>query len=263
MARTNWKSEFTSLLASKRLIGRDRTFIESLHRHWSGGKSMTSGRKHHFFLVKERIAQLEARGDELADATLTARLDLLAARVPEGSWDHSFITSLAQQNQSGRLLSARQSEILAKVDARYSEESMKLSREWASKYSEADRQRAERCARYYRTTGYYGDLADRIINDPDFVPTAKQYVSITGNKYATKVLAGYETPAKFAIGATVLPAAGCDKRFKFARGGVVIADSETITSACKGNRVYKILPIGGMRPVLVEERYLKIHRGVK
>ena len=261
--RTNWKIEFTNLLASKRLVGRDRTFIESLHRHWSSGKAMTSGRKHHFFIVKERVAQLETRGDELADKSLSAKLARLAGRAPEGSWDHGFVTSLAEQNDSGRVLSPRQGEILTKIEDRYSDEAVLRARGWATEYDDAKRQTALRCAHYYASTGYYRDLADRIISDPDFVPTMKQFNSITTNKYATKVLAGYETPAKYAVGSTVLPAAGSNKRRLFARGGLVISDSEQITSACKGNRVYKVLPIGGMRPILVEERHIKKHRGVK
>jgi len=43
----------------------------------------------------------------------------------------------------------------------------------------------------------------------------------------------------------------------------VISNTEDITSACKGNRMYKILPIGGLRPILVEERHIKKHRGSK
>ena len=261
--RTNWKIEFTNLLASKRLIGRDRTFIESLHRHWSRGKAMTSGRKHHFFLVKERVSQLEARGDDLADKSLSAKLARLAGRAPEGTWDHTFVTSLSEQNDSGRTLSARQTEILTKIEDRYSDVNVIRTQAWSSEYDDAKRQTALRCAHYYASTGYYRDLADRIINDPDFVPTAKQFASISTNKYAAKVLSGYETPAKYAVGSTVLPAAGSNKRRLFARGGLVISDSEKITSACKGNRVYKVLPIGDMRPILVEERHIKKHRGVK
>ena len=261
--RTNWKIEFSTLLASKRLIGRDRTFIESLHRHWSGGKAMTSGRKHHFFLVKERVAQLEARGDDLADKDLASKLARLAGRVVEGTWDHTFVTSLAEQNESGRVLSARQTEILNKIAERYSEASIEKARAWASEYDEAKRVKATRMARYYAKAGYFNDLADRIINDPAFVPTMKQYNAITSNKYAAKVLAGYENPAKYAVGSTVLPAASCPQGRWFKRGGLVLTDSETITSACKGNRVYKVLPIGGMRPVSVEERHIKKHRGVK
>ncbi len=261
--RTNWKIEFSTLLASKRLIGRDRTFIESLHRHWSGGKAMTSGRKHHFFLVKERVAQLEARGDDLADKDLATKLARLSGRAPEGTWDHTFVTSLAEQNDSGRTLSSRQSEILDKIVNRYSDASINKSREWASEYDEAKRVKAGRMARYYVKAGYFNDLAERIINDPAFVPTMKQYNAITTNKYAAKVLAGYETPAKYAVGSTVLPASACPQARWFRRGGLILTDGETVTSACKGNRVYKVLPIGGMRPLLVEERHIKKHRGVK
>ena len=141
---------------------------------------------------------------------------------------------------------------------------MKLAKAWAGEYDEAKRLTALRCARYYYTTGYYRDLADRIINDQSFVPTAKQYQSITSNKYAAKVIAGYETAAKYPSGSTILPAAGCDSRTRaqLKRGGLVITTDETITSACRGNRMYKVLPIGGMRPVLVEERHIKKHRGV-
>ena len=95
--RTNWKIEFRALLGSKRLVGRDRTFIESLHRHYSSGKAMTSGRKHHFFLVKERIAQLEAGGAN-GDQTIEDRCGRLLGRTPASSWDRGFVESLQGQN---------------------------------------------------------------------------------------------------------------------------------------------------------------------
>jgi len=39
-----------------------------------------------------------------------------------------------------------------------------------------------------------------------------------------------------------------------------MAADEDIVSACKGNRRYKVLPIGGVKPVLVEERHIKVRR---
>lgn len=260
--RTNWKIEFAQLLANKRLVGRDRTFIESLHKHYSRGKAMTSGRKHHFFLVKERIAQLDA-GGVTGDATIEARCARLIERTPESSWDRGFVESLQGQNANGRSLSPKQLQILTKIESRHTDEALSAARSFAATYTESKRLTALRCAKYYLTTGYFRDLADRVINDPEFVPTMKQYNSITSNKYAAKVLAGYEAPAKFIVGATVLPAAGCPRRATLKRGALVISNTEDIVSACKGNRMYKVLPIGGLRPVLVEERHLKKHRGVK
>jgi hypothetical protein len=260
--RTNWNTEFTALFACKRLIGRDRTFIESLHRHWSSGKAMTSGRKHHFFIVKERVAQLEARGDDLADKDLAAKLAHLTERAPVGSWDHTFASSLTEQNEVGRALSPRQTEILNKIESRYSDASIEKARAWAGEYDEAKRIAMTRCAKYYHSTTYFIDLVDRVLSDPGFVPTMKQFNAMTSNKYAQKVLAGYEGAPKYATGLTVLPAAGCSwaTAQHFKRGAMVVTVDEEIISACKGNRRYKILPIGGMRPLLVEERHIKVRR---
>jgi hypothetical protein len=119
-----------------------------------------------------------------------------------------------------------------------------------------------RMAKYYQGTTYFRDLVDRILSDSEFIPTKKQFDAITTNKYAGKVLQGYENPAMYALGSTVQPRSGCDYRSgqQFKRGAIVISTTEAIKSACKGNRMYKILPIGSMKPVLVEERHIKARR---
>lgn len=261
MKRTNWKKEFASILASDRLTGRDRTFIESLHRHHSGGKAMTSGRKHHFFIVKERIAKLEERLSAGATPVET-ELNELVNKIPSGSWDRSFAESVLAQLAAGRSPSEKQLSVLEKVRARYSEAGMAAVASWASEYTVEKRTKMIRCAKYYRPTTYFHDLVDRTLTDPKFVPTMKQFESMTSNKYAVKVLAGYSATPKFAAGATVIAAAGCDYREsqQFQRGGLVLSVDEDIVSACKGNRRYKILPIGGIRPVYCEERHLKALR---
>ena len=261
MKRTNWKKEFASILASDRLTGRDRTFIESLHRHHSGGKSMTSGRKHHFFLVKERIAKLEERLSAGA-SPVEAELNLLIQRIPERSWDRGFAESVLGQLAGGHTPSEKQLSVLEKIRARYSKAGMAAVATWTSEYTAEKRTKMIRCAKYYRPTTYFHDLVDRTLTDPEFIPTMKQYDSMTSNKYAVKVLAGYSATPKFATGATVIAASGCDyhESQKFQRGGLVLSVDEDIVSACKGNRRYKILPIGGIRPVYCEERYLKALR---
>jgi len=260
--RTNWKNEFASLLANKRLTGRDRTFIESLHKHYSRGKAMTSGRKHHFFLVKERIAQLDA-GGVTGDSSIEARCALMIERTPESSWDRGFVESLQGQNANGRALSSRQLEILLKIENRHTDEAIAAARGFSDSYGDAKRTAAIRMAKYYIGTTYFRDLADRLLTDAEFVPTKKQYDAITGNKYASKVLAGYEEAPSFAVGATVQARGGTTPhkvRLALKVGGVVLSTDEAIKSACKGNRVYKVLPIGSMQPINVEERHIKVRR---
>ena len=260
--RTNWKLEFANLLANKRLVGRNRTFIESLYQHWSSGKAMTSGRKHHFFLVKERLAQLDASGT-MGDASIEARCERLMGRVADGSWDHGFVESVQGQNANGHRLSARQLEILTKIEGRYTDEAIAIARGFADSYDTVKRERMTRMANYYSGTTYFRDLSDRVLTDTEFVPTKKQYDSITGNKYAAKVLAGYAGEPVYAVGATVQARGGqtpSKVRLALKVGGVVLSTEETIKSACKGNRTYKVLPIGSVKPINVEERYIKVRR---
>ena len=261
--RTNWKTEFAALLGSERLTGRDRTFIESLHRHWSTpGKAMTSGRKHHFFLVKERVAAATARLESGESDPMLARLAATLQRTPTGSWDHGFVTSLQNQYATRAHLSPRQKEILVKIESRYTDEALAAARGFSDNYGEAERTKARRIAKYYEGTTYFRDLVDRLLTDDEFIPTKKQYDAITGNKYAAKVLEGYASAPKYVVGSTVMPRSGCayNQVQRFKRGAIIIGDGETIKSACKGNRMYKILPIGGIKPILVEERHLKVRR---
>ena len=260
--RTNWKTEFAALLANKRLTGRDRSFIESLHAHYSRGKAMTSGRKHHFFLVKERIAQLDA-GGVTGDATIEARCARMIERTPDSSWDRGFVESLQGQNANGRALSSRQLEILTKIESRYTDEAIATARGFADSYGVEQRQTMKCMANYYSGTPYFRDLVDRVLTDAEFVPTKKQYDAITGNKYASKVLAGYAGEPVYAVGATVQARGGVTPssvRRALKVGGVVLSVDEAIKSACKGNRTYKVLPIGSVKPINVEERYIKVRR---
>jgi hypothetical protein len=41
------------------------------------------------------------------------------------------------------------------------------------------------------------------------------------------------------------------------KGAMVLGTGGDIISACKGNKLYTLLPIGGTATIQVEERYLK------
>jgi hypothetical protein len=261
------------MLANPLLVGRDRTFIESLHRHWSGGKAMTKGRKFHFLKMEEKLERMAKA--EPADAPLAARLEIILARTGERSWARGFCESLAVQNLSGRLLSDKQLSTLSKIEAEHSDEAVASRQTWAVDYATKHRITAIKAAKYYQTSVYFGDLVHKILNDGEFVPTAKQFNAMTENKYAKKVLAGYEAAPKYANGSYVTlrstapssarwPAgAGRGKRLDNSTVCIVLSTDEDIISACAGNKRYKLLPVGGAQTIALEERHLKKARGVK
>ena len=273
MARISWKTRFDSMLANPLLVGRDRTFMESLHRHWSGGKAMTKGRKFHFLKMEEKLERM-AKADP-ADAALAARLERVLTRTGERSWARGFCESLVTQNLSGRLLSDKQLSTLNKIEAEHSDEALVSRQTWATDYAAKHRGTAVKVAKYYLTSVYFGDLVHKILNDGEFVPTMKQFNAMTENKYAKKVLAGYEAAPKYAKGSYVTlrstapstarwPAGvGRGKRLDNSTVCIVLSTDEDITSACAGNKRYKLLPIGGAQTVTIEERYVKKARGVK
>ena len=272
MARISWKTRFASMLANPLLVGRDRTFIESLHRHWSSGKSMTRGRKFHFLKMEERLERL-AKADP-ADSELAKRIERVMTRTGERSWARGFCESLKSQNLDGRTLSDKQLQTLDKIESEHSDEALKARATWATDYATKHRETAIKVAKYYQTGVYFRDLVEKILNDGEFVPTMKQYNAMTGNKYAKKVLAGYEAAPKYAAGSYVTlrsttpsnerwqGGVGRGKRLDSSTVCIVLGTDEDIISACAGNKRYKLLPVGMGVYVTLEERRLKKAKGL-
>ena len=122
------------------------------------------------------------------------------------------------------------------------------------------REKAEVCALYYLANPpYYGDLAFRILNEPDFIPSKEQYESIIKNKYATKVLNSFYSEPRFKVNDYVslrkTHPYGWEKESKLYV--IVQVAPEPITTAAKGTKKYKILPIDNRNTYIAEERWLK------
>jgi len=120
-------------------------------------------------------------------------------------------------------------------------------------------------AHYYQTTGYFRSTANAIIGDEAFVPTYSQYNKMVKNKYAQKVLAAHNDKPKYEQGqlVTFRSSAGAAER----RCGdgylkptvpmmVIAVDAAPVTSAARGAKKYKLLPVGKAETLIVEERHI-------
>ena len=114
--------------------------------------------------------------------------------------DRKFAESLQSQFNDQGKLSPKQVECVEKMEQRYSPESVLKRERWAQSYKGAHREVAMICARYYRTTSYFRDLATKVLLDEDFVPTEKQFNALTKNKYAKKAIAAATEPPAFPVG---------------------------------------------------------------
>jgi hypothetical protein len=150
------------------------------------------GHWHQMYRRPTRAPRLEVENGE-------ARFEsLMAKNLSER--DRKFAESLKKQFEDGGKLSAKQIECVEKMEQRYSPASVLKRERWAQSYKGAHRDVAMICARYYRTTSYFRDLATKVLLDEDFVPTEKQFNALTKNKYAQKAIAAATEPPAFPVG---------------------------------------------------------------
>ena len=267
MPRVTYRTRLADLLAKDYLSQSDRRFAQSLLEHYNKKKYMSAGRA-------KCVRNMEARyaHQPKVNSNLLAELETLNGKIDDGSsWDAGFVESLISQVKSGRDLSEKQQQTLAKVNSRYSAEALAALDAFANDYRTSDlmQSRFAIMVDYYKSNGYYGNITSRVVDG--FVPTKKQYEAITCNKYATKILAGWEAAPKFAPGSMALVRSTSPRASALWRAAgngklpvvIVAQNASTPSSACKGNKIYKVLPVGCAQTFMVEERDLKTYRAKK
>jgi len=221
---------------------------------------LTAGRAAAVKRLEERYS--DERLSEAASNPMNKRLAALAARVDAGTWDAGFVESVTSQVSRGSQLSEKQVTIVSKIEARWSDESRSAKDQWKETYRSSSelKERAHIAATYYQACGYYRDLAWNIVNTEGFIPTEKQYNSITDNKYARKILDAWYSDPKFAVGSyvTARDTAPGSVRGKAKQPCVVLkTNAQYPTTSARGSKIYQILPFGSSTSVFTEERYLK------
>ena len=249
-----------SILADARIVGRERTFVESIADFYKRHKRLSAGRRRCLEDIEERLKAAPAA----IDPFMKNHLDGLLSRATkaEDKWAMDFIPSLEGQLLAGRDLSPRQIEILAKVEARHSDAAQALRDNWASNFTSEMRENMRIAARYYLANPpYFREIAKKALEDDAFVPSERAYKKMVENKYATKVIESTRSEPKFNQGSHITLRANADtSRLWNLRGktGLVLkSGAKPVTSAARGSKVYSVLFFGETSPSFIEERWLK------
>lgn len=185
--------------------------------------------------------------------------------VPVNTWDYGFLESVHRQVERGYSLSDRQKQMIDKIDKEYSPEELAAEVVWKENYGTQQREVATVCAQYYKGTIYYQDLVYEILNNEEFVPSRKQFNKMTQNKYAKRIVSSFMAEPKFGAGTMAMLRTGAprsysryfDTQLPSSYYVLVIENDGFPKNACKGAKVYKVLPVGGKEAFSIEERYLK------
>ncbi len=266
MPRITYHDRFAALLAKDYISSRDRAFAESLYTSYKRKRSLTSGRRRCFLQLEERYAvrpEPAPGADELG--VLIGRI----GAIDPGSWDERFANSVQSQLMGGRALSERQTEILDRIKAKYSDEAMGARDQWYATWNEEKAERYRIAMGYYGMGTYFRKQVNAYQADPTLIPTMDEYNKVTDNKFVKKVFEGWFSTAKYAVGSMVALGSGatyaqarlCPNKLNLA---VIIQVNAAIpSSAARGCKVYKLLPVGGTQMFLCEERQLKRARTPK
>ena len=192
--------------------------------------------------TQQKLDRLNALGGDLTD------------------WEFNFAVSVLDQYKR-RNLSDHQHAIVDKILAKHDPAAVKARSDWRDSFDEEKQALARQAAEYYTVNPpYFGDVARKILNDPAYIPTEKCFVKMTQNKYVQRWIAQRAAGPAFAKGQLVrfrrnrLVGQYVGSRFKGTLA--VVCNVGDQVSATKGSRSYQVLPIGKVKPITAEERFL-------
>jgi hypothetical protein len=199
-------------------------------------------------------------------------LDSLADFIPQASqWEQGFFESVKSQFDKKYSLSVKQIETVQKIAAKFTPEAIREREAWYESFGDTQKENLRVCAEYYRGSGYFGDLVENILTNPDYIPTPALYKKFTENKFASKVLEAYRAEPKFPVG-SLATLRGKRSNGYLAISGyapwedinvMVLSTNEPIVSSARGCKRYKCVMVGGTVTLFCEERDLKKMKGGK
>ena len=145
-------------------------------------------------------------------------------------------------------------------------------KEWETNFTADQRADTILAAKYYKTTQYFVTLADKVLDNENYIPTENEYNKMVLNKYAQKAIKAHKDPAIWNRGDRALVRGtlasgdiGNGQRTTYQSAQSLHNQMVLIVGEVDGPRLYKTLNV--MCPTVpalgvfaIEERKLKKYR---
>tara|TARA_Y100000310_G_scaffold74681_1_gene70920 strand:+ start:6252 stop:6914 length:663 start_codon:yes stop_codon:yes gene_type:complete len=169
-----------------------------------------------------------------------------------------FLFSVKELYEKHGELTKNQINAVNKIKEKNSQETVENYDEWVLGYDDGKKEVASICALYYKNNPpYFSQLAERIFNELDFIPSEKQYKSMCENKFTKKVIEATKAEAKYFVGTVVRGRKNAPINVRDSLFSVIKTNAAPVQSAAQGAKVYELLPFGKTHTIFCEERYLK------
>ena len=197
------------------------------------------------------------KGEEVGE--VLAQVADLTSLTP---WEESFIQSVRKGYAKYGSLTEGQFRTLKKVAHRNNPAVKQEAQDWRTSYSDEMRENAKTMARYYKSNPpYFHDLAVKILDEDDYIPSKKAYAAMCENKYAQRVLETARAEPLFLAGQMAVIRKGSNVPTPLRRMSgkmvIVLENIEEVVSSAKDAKQCRVMVVGRDRPFIVEERWLK------
>ena len=218
--------------------------------------------QHHAGGYTRRGNVMRAKSNSRANPALTARIEKTLALGPSLSdWEKGFLTSIKDSIKRYGSLTGKQESIIQRIEKNHDPAVQAARKSWNDNFSQEMRDKMCIASRYYlNNPPYFADLANRILNDDDHIPTEKQYRAMVENKYVAKVLDNMASVPTFPVGtiARVRTVVTGHKMRNHRDKMVMIIDyPDKVAGAAKGAVPVIVLPVGDSETIETEVRWLK------
>jgi len=210
---------------------------------------------------------LRTRTKRQDNPELVSRIEQTAARGISvlTDWERNFMGSLLDSAKKYGRLTAKQHEVFQRIEKKTDPAHQAAVASWRENWTEEMADQLTFAANYYKANPpYFGDVAERILNDSSYVASEKLYRKMVENKYVQRAMQNAQSTALYEVGSMVTVRSSMSVRgpASYCRGkDAIVLEAQTAgTSATKGARIYKVLPVGAALPIETEERYLKKKR---
>ena len=204
----------------------------------------------------------------------TERIENLLKSNKLSNWEQDFCASINSQLIRGRKLSAKQVNLVHKIEGKVAKLVVGYD-QWVKQWDDEKRKVWNIAIDYYEKNRPYfaNEVAkrkDARREDREYIPPQRTFKKIVENKYVQKVIneldkkPAFEPGSMVTLRASVRPADLPDSRILYreikelkATPLFVMAVLDSVGSSAKGAREYSILPAGWTRTLKVQERHIK------
>ena len=207
-------------------------------------------------------------GQEVASPkqALVERIQKTAAQGVSSltDWERNFLSSLLESANKWGRLTAKQHEVFQRIEKKSDPAFQSARKAWNESWTPEKRTKLVFAANYYKANPpYYGDVAERILNDSNYIPSEKLYRKMVENRYVQRAMANAAATPLYAVGTmvTIRNSMSNPTRASLRGQDVLVVDVEQdVLHATKGTRSYTVLPIGAGETLVIQERWLKKSR---